>query len=80
MIVDQAVATSLAIEEIGQVIVFDAPFDVKQSACARFRTAAPGPFEQVPDNLLAGALYDAGSEQQSASPAEVAAYSCMDAP
>ena len=54
MILDQAVATSLAIEEIGQEIVFDAPCNDVQSVCVLFQTVALRPYEQVLDDLLAG--------------------------
>ena len=36
---------------------------------------APGSFQPVPDDAIAGAFHDAGSDRQSARPAEVAAHS-----
>ena len=68
-------ATSLAIEELGPTIVFNAAFGGEQGVGTRFRPAVPRRLEQAPDGLLAGAFNDAGSDRQSSFLTAVAAHS-----
>ena len=67
-------AASPPVEEVGPSVVFDAAFDGEQGVGARFRPAAPRPLEPAPDDLLAGAFHDAGSDRQAALPAKVVAH------
>ena len=60
------------IEEVGPSVVFDAAFGGEQGVGADFRPAAPRQLEPAPDDLLAGAFHDAGSDRQAALPAKVA--------
>ena len=47
----------------------------EQGVGTRFRPAASRLFESIPDDLLADAFHDAGSDQQSALPIGVALHS-----
>ena len=46
--------------------VFEAASDGEQGVAARYRSAAPRPFESAADNVLAGAFQAAGADRQSA--------------
>ena len=68
-------ANSPPFEEVGPARVFEAASDGEQSVGSRFRPVAPRAFEPVPDDALAGAFHEAGSDRQAALPVEVVAHS-----
>ena len=70
-------AASPPIEEVGPAVVPEAAFDGEQDVGSGLQPAAPGSFESAAYDLLAGAFHDAGSDRQSALPAEVAAHSVL---
>ena len=55
--------------------VLEAASDGEQAVGTRFRPVAPRFFEPVPDDLLAGAFHDAGSDWQFPRPVEVVVHS-----
>ena len=65
------------IEEVGPAVVVDAAFGGGQGVGARLRSAAARPLEPAPDDPLAGAFHDAGSDRQPAFPAGVAAHPAL---
>ena len=68
-------AASPPIKEVGPAPVFEAAFDGEHGVGSRFRPVAPRSFEPAPDDALAGAFHEAGSDRQAALPVEVAAHS-----
>ena len=64
-------AASPPVEEVGPSVVFDAACGGEQGVGSRFRPAAPRLLEPAPDDLLAGAFHDAGSDRHPALPAKV---------
>ena len=68
-------AASPPIEEVGPAAVFEAASDGGYGVGSRFRPTASRLFESVPDDALAGAFHDAGSDRQAALPAGIAAHS-----
>ena len=68
-------AASPPIKEVGPAHVFEAAFDGEHGVGARFRPTASRLFASVPDDSLAGAFHDAGSDRQAALPAGVVAHS-----
>ena len=68
-------AASLPFGEVEPTHVFEEASDGEHGVGADFRPAAPRPFASVSDEALAGAFHDAGSDRQSALPAEVVAHS-----
>ena len=65
-------AASPPIKQVGPSVVFNAAFGGEEGVGARFRPATPRPLEPAPDDLLAGAFHDAGSDRQPVLPAKVA--------
>ena len=60
-------AASPPFEGVGPAHVFEAASDGGQGVGSCLRPAAPGSFEPVPDDAIAGAFRDAGSDRQAAS-------------
>ena len=68
-------AASPPVKEVESAFVFEATSDVEQGVGTRFRPAASCLYKSVSDDVVADTFHDAGSDQQSAFPVEVATHS-----